>query len=189
MRPLSISGPRRIRGSLRLRGDKSISHRSIIISAISEGNTQVDNFPSGKDCLATLSVIKKFGVRIKIISGSRLVVSGVGLKGLKRPRGSVFVGESGTTLRIILGVLSGTDFTTRLTGKPSLSARPMLRVTGPLRMMGARVRARRYGRRREEYLPISIHGARLKPLSYKLPVASAQVKSALLLAGLYTKGK
>lgn len=177
-----------LRGEITLSGDKSISHRSIILSAISPGKTIIENFPNNEDCLATVRAFQKLGIRIT--QGSAITVSGKGLYGLKRPRGPIFVGNSGTTLRILLGVLAGQNFEVTLTAGESLSRRPMLRVTRPLRMMGAQITATRSPQpaKLEEYPPITIKGGNLKPLTYRVPVASAQVKSAILLAGLYTEG-
>ena len=187
-----------VKGEVNLAGDKSIAHRSIIVSAISPQPTTIENFPTNKDCLYTVSAFKKLGVRIITPNlktskePTTITVLGKGLYGLRKPKGPIFVGNSGTTLRLLLGVLAGQDFRVKLVTGKSLSQRPMLRVTKPLRMMGADIIANRKSQianRIEEYPPIAIRGGRLKPITYKMPVASAQVKSAILLAGLYTKGK
>ena len=187
-----------VKGEILLLGDKSIACRSIIISAISYGKTAVENFPSNKDCLSTLKVFKKLGIKITQNKNVKTItVFGNGLYGLKKPKGPIFVGNSGTTLRLTLGVLPGQNFTVTLTAGKSLSQRPMLRVTAPLRMMGAQIRARRIPKTKnltpntksEEYSPITIKGGRLNPIIYRMPIASAQVKSAILLAGLYAEGK
>ena len=170
---------KRVRGEVTLSGDKSIAHRSIILSALCQGKTKIENFPFNKDCLFTLKAFQKLGVKITR-SHNAISVFGKGLFGLKKPRGPIFIGDSGTTLRLILGVLAGQDFEVKLDVGKSLSQRPMLRVTEPLRLMGAKIK---------EYLPITIQGGDLKPITYKMPVASAQVKSAILLAGLYTGGR
>jgi len=206
MKSFSIKPLTRLRSEIRLLGDKSIAHRTLIISAVSCGKTLIKNFPANKDCLVTLKALQKLGIRItrnysvpkRKISLS-VAVSGNGLFGLKRHKGNIFVGDSGTTLRLLLGVLAGQDFKTRLTAGKSLLRRPMLRVTRPLRMMGAQIKSRyakpldfARGKRNtqyEEYPPITIRGGNLKAITYKMPVASAQVKSAILLAGLYTKGQ
>jgi len=177
------------RGEITLLGDKSIAHRAIIISAVTSGKTTIKNFPTNKDCLYTVGAFKKLGIKI-IYSSGTVTVNGRGLYGLKKPKGPILVGDSGTTLRLILGVLAGQNFAVTLTAGKSLAQRPMLRVTRPLRMMGTKIVARRASRvaHREEYPPITIKGGNLKPITYKMPVASAQVKSAILLAGLYAKG-
>ncbi|MCM8795604.1 MAG: 3-phosphoshikimate 1-carboxyvinyltransferase [Candidatus Omnitrophica bacterium] len=180
-----------LKGELKLPGDKSIAHRAVILSAISFGKTILENFPLSEDCLSTITVLKKLGIKINI-KGIRVSVFGKGLYGLKPPSRAIFVGESATTFRLILGVLAGQNFRVRLTAGKSLSQRPMLRVTRPLRMMGALIKAKpktQDSKIKEEYPPITIKGARLKGIVYKMPVASAQVKSAILLAGLYAKGK
>ena len=171
-----------IRGQITLPGDKSIAHRSIILSAISQGKTRLDNIPANKDCQATIQAFKKLGVRI-----IKNTVLGKGLYALRQPAVPVFVSDSGTTLRLILGVLAGQNFKVALKGGKSLSKRPMLRVTAPLRMMGAKICARRA--KLDEYLPVTIRGGKLRSITYKMPVPSAQVKSAILLAGLYAHGK
>ncbi|MCM8801479.1 MAG: 3-phosphoshikimate 1-carboxyvinyltransferase [Candidatus Omnitrophica bacterium] len=192
MKPLLVKPAFQLRGRISLAGDKSIAHRSIILSCISKGKTIIDNFPDNKDCFNTLNAFKKLGIKILCKKfQERIIVYGRGLYGLKKPKGEIFVGDSGTTLRIILGVLAGQGFKVKLTTGGSLAKRPMLRVTEPLRKMGAFIEARgkiKEGRQ-EEYPPIVIKGGDLKPITYKMPLASAQVKSAILLAGLYAKGK
>ncbi len=190
---LAVSAAEKLRGKLSLPGDKSIAHRAIIISSLSSGSTTIRNFPFSQDCLATLEIFKKLGVRISA-GKNELRVAGRGLFGLKKPSLPLRVEESGTTLRLLLGVLAGQDFEARVLAGPALSGRPMARVTVPLRLMGARIHARkgRLSAKRhplnanEEYPPITIRGnPHLKGMRYKMPVASAQVKSAILLAGLY----
>jgi 3-phosphoshikimate 1-carboxyvinyltransferase len=174
-------------------GDKSIAHRCIIASALAKEKTSIENFPVNKDCLYTLEVLRKLGVRIvknfNPLTGNTVTVFGQGIFGLKKPSSPVFVGDSGTTLRLVLGVLAGCDFKVTLVAGKSLSQRPMLRVTRPLRMMGAQIIARHkpHVAHPEEYPPLTIHGGNLKPIHYRLPVASAQVKSAIMLAALFTK--
>jgi len=183
-----------LKGEISLLGDKSIAHRSIIISSLTRGRTIIENFPTNRDCLSTVSAFKKMGIKIKSASrkmpvGSRaLAVFGKGMHGLSRPKAALFVGDSGTTLRLLLGVLSGQNLKITLTGGESLSRRPMLRVTAPLRKMGAKISAKSKlggAKEKEEYPPIIIQGGKLRSIGYRLPVASAQVKSAILLAGLY----
>ena len=182
-----------VKGKILLLGDKSIACRSIIISAISCGKTTVENFPSNKDCLYTIKTFKNLGIKITQNQNVKTItVFGNGLCGLKKPKGPIFVGGSGTTMRLTLGVLAGQNFAVTLTAGKSLSGRPMLRVTAPLRMMGATIKAKINQNKEskiEEYPPLTIKGGYLKPITYRMPVASAQVKSAILLAGLYAKGK
>jgi len=195
MRPFVVRPLLHLEGEISLSGDKSIAHRSIIVSALSCGLTRIKNFPANKDCLSTVKAFKKLGIKIRQESTRRglevITVFGKGLRGLKKPKGPILVGDSGTTLRLLLGVLAGQNFQTKLVAGPSLSQRPMLRVTKPLRMMGAKIKARvkKQGSKIEEYPPITIRGGNLKPIAYKMPVASAQVKSAIILAALYAKGK
>ncbi|MCK9430865.1 MAG: 3-phosphoshikimate 1-carboxyvinyltransferase [Candidatus Omnitrophica bacterium] len=172
------------RGKITLFGDKSIAHRALIISALSCGKTIINNFPIHDDSLATLNVLAALGVKITRDKHQVYVCGG---QGLRQPKSPVFVDNSGTTLRLILGVLAGTDFKTKLIAGKYLSARPMSRVNNPLRLMGAKITARKKGQ--EEYPPITINGKCLKGILYRLPVASAQVKSAILLAGLFASGK
>ena len=188
-----------VHGEIVLPGDKSTAHRSIIISAIAKGKTRIYNFPTNQDCLITLRAFKRLGVRISKLSltdsNISLCVEGKGLYSLKRPRISIFAGESGTTFRLLLGLLAAQHFSTTLTAGKSLSHRPMRRVTEPLRRMGAMIKAQKakigsiaLEHATEEYPPITLKRGNLHRISYKMPIASAQVKSALLLAGLYTKG-
>lgn len=194
----------RLAGQIALSGDKSIACRSIIISAISKGKTVIENFPLSKDCFYTIKVFQGLGIRIlqhpsrEYPGAKRVTVFGRGLYGLREPKGPIFAGDSGTTLRLGLGVLAGQNqnFTVTLRAGKSLSQRPMLRVTAPLRKMGAEISARKASNpqfqtpnsKLEEYPPITIKGANLKAITYKMPIPSAQVKSAILLAGLYAKG-
>lgn len=198
MRPFAFQPLSCVRGEVYLLGDKSIAHRALIISSLSRGKTKIENFPANKDCLATLNAFRKLGIKITQTFSdphskfsSTVTVFGRGLHGLKRPSGPIFVGESGTTLRMLLGVLAGQDFNTKLIAGGSLSKRPMLRVSLPLRLMGAQIETRSVIRngQYEEYPPIIIKGVSLKPIFYNMPVASAQVKSAILLAALYTSGE
>lgn len=174
------------RGKIILPGDKSIAHRALILSALSHGKTILKNFPIHADSLATLDALLALGVKIRR-KGNQVLVSGRGRQGFKKPRKPIFVGNSGTTLRLLLGVLAAEDFKTRVTAGKYLSRRPMSRVNLPLRLMGAGISAKTKGR--EEYAPIVINGGALRGIVYRMPVASAQVKSAILLAGLSAKGK
>ncbi len=172
----------RLCGSLRLPGDKSISHRYAMLGAIAEGATRIRNFSSGADCASTLGALEALGVRIER-RGSEVVVHGQGLEGLHEPRTTLDAGNSGSTMRMLAGILAGQPFRTVIAGDESLSRRPMDRIIRPLERMGATVRARE-GR----YPPLEIQGGRLRPIEYELPVASAQVKSCVLFAGLYADG-
>lgn len=176
---------RPLKGVITLPGDKSIAHRAAMLAGLCDGATIIRNFPSHEDASATVRVLREFGVKISY-SKKNIIVRGSGLFGFKEPAKPVSAGESGTTFRLMLGILSGQLFDSTLTAAPSLARRPMLRVTAPLRLMGAKISARRS--RGEEYPPVSVTGGCLIPVTYKLPVASAQVKSAVLLAGLYAKG-
>jgi 3-phosphoshikimate 1-carboxyvinyltransferase len=173
-------------GCIKLGGDKSIAHRALILSALSRGKTRLLNFPVHDDSLATLNALSALGVRIKR-KGQVVFVEGCLRQGLKASRQPIFVNNSGTTLRLLLGVLAGMEFESKVVASKSLSLRPMSRVNLPLRLMGARITART--KDNEEYAPIAISGGALKGIVYHLPIASAQVKSAILLAGLSAKGK
>ena len=188
MRPFSVHCVGGLKGKITLPGDKSIAHRALILSSLSPGQTVIHNFPANKDCLTTLDAFKKLGLRVDSPDSGSLTVFGKGLYGLIKPAGPIWAGESGTTLRLLLGVLSGQDFETKLIADRSLSKRPMLRVNSPLRMMGAKITAKKTSNQ-EEYPPITVSAGRLNGIVYKMPVASAQVKSAILLAGLYAEGK
>ncbi|PKM21939.1 MAG: bifunctional prephenate dehydrogenase/3-phosphoshikimate 1-carboxyvinyltransferase, partial [Gammaproteobacteria bacterium HGW-Gammaproteobacteria-14] len=169
-----------LNGSLRVPGDKSISHRSIMLGALAEGTTEIDGFLEGEDALATLQAFRDMGVVIEGPSAGRVRVHGVGLKGLKAPSSTLYMGNSGTSMRLLMGLLCGQSFDTELTGDESLTRRPMERVAKPLREMGATIVTAGKGTP-----PVNIRGNRsLKGVHYDLPVASAQVKSAILLAGL-----
>ena len=169
-----------LRGSFELIGDKSISHRAIMFSSISKGHNKISNFLMGEDCLSTISCFRKMGVDIQI-DGKDVYVKGNGLYGLKRPHDILDVGNSGTTIRLMMGILAGNNFDATLIGDDSIAKRPMKRVTDPLRLMGCNIE----GKEDANYTPIKIYGGNLKSIDYHMPVASAQVKSALILASLY----
>ncbi|NMA92428.1 MAG: 3-phosphoshikimate 1-carboxyvinyltransferase, partial [Firmicutes bacterium] len=171
--------PAEFRGTVRPPGDKSISHRAVIIAALARGRSKIKGFLDSQDCQATVNCLKALGVNITR-EGELLVVEGREM-GLDPPKRRLNAGNSGTTARLLLGVLAGQPFPTVLTGDRFLRRRPMERVVEPLRQMGAIIEGKGTG----SVLPVTIKGAILKPLQYRLPVASAQVKSALLLAGLY----
>jgi 3-phosphoshikimate 1-carboxyvinyltransferase len=191
MKQLTVQGVSGLRGKIGLPGDKSISHRAVIFGALARGKTIIRNFPFNEDCLATISALRKLGVRIRSRAKDEIEVYGKGLFGLTAAKEAILIKESGTTFRLLLGLLAGQGFSTKLVAGKSLSKRPMRRVTEPLRMMGGTFdsRLKIKDSKPEEFPPISIKGAKLKAIAYKVPVASAQVKSAILLAGLYAKGK
>lgn len=169
-----------LKGSFELIGDKSISHRAVMFSSISKGHNKISNFLIGEDCLSTISCFRKMGVDIQI-DGKDVYVKGNGLYGLQRPKEILDVGNSGTTIRLMMGILAGNKFDATLIGDNSIAKRPMKRVTDPLRLMGCNIE----GKDDANYTPIKIYGGDLKAIDYHMPVASAQVKSALILASLY----
>ncbi len=174
----------RLRGELRVPGDKSISHRSVMLASIAEGVSNIGGFLQGEDSLNTLAAFRNMGVEIER-EADRLRVTGVGLHGLRAPQTDLDMGNSGTAMRLMLGLLAGQDFDSRLVGDTSLSSRPMARVIDPLRQMGAVIESETGGR-----APLLVRGGqRLRAIDYPMPVASAQVKSCLLLAGLYAEGE
>ncbi|OAS86327.1 MULTISPECIES: 3-phosphoshikimate 1-carboxyvinyltransferase [Metabacillus] len=168
-------------GSVEVPGDKSISHRAVMFGAIADGKTEISNFLMGADCLSTVSCFRKMGVAIDIQEGL-VTVEGKGLDGLEEPSEILDVGNSGTTTRLMMGILAGTDFHSCIIGDESIAKRPMSRVTNPLKLMGATIDGRENG----QYTPLAIRGNNLNGINYESPVASAQVKSAILLAGLRT---
>lgn len=169
-----------LKGEITVPGDKSISHRAIILGSIAYGITEIDNFLMGEDCIATINCFKKMGIDIEH-KGSKVIVNGKGLHGLKEPNNILDAKNSGTTTRLISGLLSGQPFKSTITGDDSLKKRPMKRIIDPLSKMGASFLCMD----NEGYLPMTISGGKLKGITYNTPVASAQVKSAILLAGLY----
>ena len=177
-----ISPARRLEGSVLLPGDKSISHRYAMISAIAEGTSKLHNYSTGADCQSTLACLRGLGVDWRK-DGNVVEVQGVGLQGLREPAEMLDAGNSGSTIRMLSGILAAQPFRTRIAGDESLSRRPMARIMGPLREMGATVEGRD-----GKFPPIEIHGGPLKAIDYTLPVASAQVKSCVLLAGLFADG-
>lgn len=164
-------------------GDKSISHRCAILAAMAHGDSVLEHFGPGQDCQSTLFVLQQLGVKIKR-KGDRVTVAGLGLRGFRKPAAPLNCGNSGTTARLMMGVLAGQNFDSVLTGDASLSGRPMRRVMEPLLAMGARIESSTGGT-----LPVRILGRRLKGLTYDMPLASAQVKSSILLAGLLADGR
>lgn len=173
-----------LRGEVTIPGDKSVSHRSVMFGSIAKGTTEIHNFLQGADCLSTISCFSSMGVEIEN-NGSVVIVHGNGLRGLKKPGQVLDCGNSGTTTRLISGILSAQDFTVTLTGDASIQKRPMKRIMTPLSQMGARIRSIRDN----GCAPLEITGSPLHGIHYQSPVASAQVKSAVLLAGLYADGE
>lgn len=173
-----------VTGTIRVPGDKSISHRSIMLGSLADGITEVSGFLEGEDALATLQAFRDMGVVIEGPNQGKVRIHGVGLNGLQAPPGPIYVGNSGTTIRLLSGLLAAQQFDTELSGDESLSKRPMERVAKPLRLMGAQIESGEGGRP-----PLKIKGGSdLKAISYEMPMASAQVKSCLMLAGLYADG-
>ncbi|HEU4934322.1 MAG TPA: 3-phosphoshikimate 1-carboxyvinyltransferase [Pyrinomonadaceae bacterium] len=178
---MRLISARSINGRLRLPGDKSISHRAALIAALARGGSEISNFSTARDCASTLGCLRSLGVSIEHKNG-KIVFAGS--QELSAPREPLDCGNSGSTLRILAGVLAGYDFTAELIGDESLSSRPMRRIIEPLELMGARIESS------SGKAPLKVRGARnLSPITYKLPVASAQVKSAILFAGLNAEGR
>jgi 3-phosphoshikimate 1-carboxyvinyltransferase len=177
-----ISPARRVSGALRLPGDKSISHRYAMLAAIAEGTTRIRNYSTGADCQSTLGAVSALGCGVARRDGE-ILIEGRGLEGLVAPAAVLDAGNSGSTIRMLSGILAAQKFSSRIEGDESLSRRPMERIMKPLAEMGARIEARD-GR----YPPLEITGARLRPIEYTLPVPSAQVKTCVLLAGLHAEG-
>ncbi|HEB82571.1 MAG TPA: 3-phosphoshikimate 1-carboxyvinyltransferase [Gammaproteobacteria bacterium] len=174
-----------LQGEIRVPGDKSISHRSIMFASLAEGSSRITGFLEGEDSLNTLRAFRAMGVSIDGPENGEITIQGVGMHGLKAPGRPLDLGNSGTSMRLLAGLLAGQDFDVELTGDSSLSKRPMKRVTDPLALMGAKVETAEGGRP-----PLKIHGGqKLRAIHYEMPMASAQVKSCCLLAGLYAEGK
>ncbi len=174
----------KLQGSFRVPGDKSISHRSIMLGSLAEGITEVTGFLEGDDALATLASFRAMGVQIDGPKAGKVSIHGVGMHGLKPSDKAIYLGNSGTSIRLLSGLLAGQNFASTLTGDKSLSGRPMKRVTDPLAQMGAEIDSD------EGKPPLKIKaGKQLKGITYNLPMASAQVKSCILLAGMYAEGK
>jgi 3-phosphoshikimate 1-carboxyvinyltransferase len=180
---MKITPARRINGRAQLPGDKSISHRAAIFAALAQGTSRITNYAPSEDCASTLSCLRKLGVSIQS-EGTSVIVRGAGESGLHAASEPLYCGNSGSTMRILAGVLAGQDFASTLTGDDSLSSRPMQRIIEPLQMMGAEIKSE------NGKPPLTINGTRLlKPIRYEMPVASAQVKSCVLLAGLRANGR
>lgn len=167
-------------GQIKVPGDKSISHRAVMLGSLANGVTEISGFLKGADCLSTIDCFRKMGIDIDI-NGENVTVHGNGLRGLLKPDEMLYTGNSGTTTRLLCGILTGQNFDTSITGDASIQKRPMGRVVQPLSMMGAKIE--------NEYCPLYITGTKLHGIDYKMPVASAQVKTAIILAGLYADGE
>ena len=167
-------------GQIKVPGDKSISHRAVMLGSLANGVTEISGFLKGADCLSTIDCFRKMGIDIDI-NGENVTVHGNGLRGLKKPDEMLYTGNSGTTTRLLCGILAGQNFDTSITGDASIQKRPRGRVVKPLSMMGAKIE--------NEYCPLYITGTKLHGIDYKMPVASAQVKTAIILAGLYADGE
>ncbi|MCH8234828.1 MAG: 3-phosphoshikimate 1-carboxyvinyltransferase [Chloroflexi bacterium] len=183
-----VSRPQRLRGSIEIPGDKSISHRAVMFNAVADGSATVTNFSGGADCTSTIGILQAMGVEIERTPGpagrgDTVHISGVGMHGLTEPEEILDAGNSGTTTRLMSGLLAGRPFLSIITGDESLRSRPMGRVIEPLLSMGAEITARAGG-----LAPIVFHGGELRGIEYEMPVASAQLKSCLLLAGLRANG-
>jgi 3-phosphoshikimate 1-carboxyvinyltransferase len=178
----SVSPARHVSGTIRLPGDKSISHRYGMLSSIAEGTSQLENYSTGQDCHSTLGCFSAMGIQVTK-DGTSITVEGKGLDGLQAPTVELDAGNSGSTIRMMSGILAAQPFTSRIGGDESLSKRPMARIMKPLAEMGAKISARD-----GQYPPLEITGGPLNAIDYTLPVASAQVKSCVLFGGLYANG-
>jgi 3-phosphoshikimate 1-carboxyvinyltransferase len=172
-----------INANFKIPGDKSISHRAVMFGSLAKGDTEITGFLTGDDCMSTISCFKKLGIDIEV-DGEHILVHGKGLNGLTAPAETLDVGNSGTTIRLISGILSAQNFDCTLNGDASIQKRPMKRVINPLSEMGAEIESTNNG-----YAPLTIHGKKLKAIEYTMPVASAQVKSSILLASLFAEGE
>ena len=172
-----------LRGEITVPGDKSISHRAVMLGALANGTTHITGFLMGEDCLSTIECFRKMGVEIEI-TDKEVIVEGVGLHGLCEPEDTLYTGNSGTTTRLLCGILAGQPFTATLNGDASIQKRPMGRVIKPLREMGASIEGKN-----DNYCPLTLYPSELHGIEYRLPVASAQLKSAILLAGMYAEGQ
>ncbi len=182
---ITVAAGGSLKGQIQVPGDKSISHRAVMLGSLADGVTEIHGFLEGDDPMATLQAFRAMGVRIEGPERGHVVVHGVGLHGLKQPPRPLYLGNSGTSMRLLSGLLAAQPFDITLTGDESLSGRPMRRVTEPLAAMGARI-----GTSEEGTPPLKISGGQqLQGIDYEMPVASAQVKSCLLLAGLYATGR
>ncbi|MEI3163953.1 MAG: 3-phosphoshikimate 1-carboxyvinyltransferase [Lachnospirales bacterium] len=177
-----ISSRTGLNGKIKIPGDKSISHRAVMFGSLAKGDTEITGFLRGDDCMSTISCFKKLGINIEV-TDDKVIVHGKGIKGLTAPSETLDVGNSGTTIRLISGILAAQNFNSTLNGDASIQKRPMNRVIKPLSQMGAEIESTNNG-----YAPLTIHGKKLKAMEYTMPVASAQVKSSILLASLFAEG-
>lgn len=184
MQTIYSNGAAKLTGTMIVPGDKSISHRAVMFGSLAHGKTIVNDLLTGDDCLNTIDCFKKLGVDIQL-EGNRVEINGKGMEGLQEPSEVLDVGNSGTTIRLLLGILANLPFSTTVIGDESIAKRPMGRVTIPLKQMGAKIDGRNGG----EFTPLHIRGGNLSGIEYQSPVASAQVKSAVLLAGLTANGE
>ncbi len=180
---LKIEPKKNLKGTIKVPGDKSISHRSVMLGSLAQGITRIKGFLMGEDCLSTVKCFEAMGIEAKIQEDT-VSIHGKGLHGLLEPQDVLDVGNSGTTIRLMSGILAGQPFNSVVTGDSSIRKRPMGRVTKPLKEMGATI----LGRNNGDLAPLTINGGNLKPISYKTPVASAQIKSSIFLAGLFANG-
>lgn len=178
-----LSAAKQLEGTVQFPGDKSISHRYAILAAIAEGESEIHFFSTSADCQSTLNCLKSLGVKVERKENT-VTIAGAGLRGLRAPSAPLNAGNSGSTIRMLSGILAGQPFRSVLVGDASLSRRPMKRVADPLLLMGARIKTADQG-----CPPLEIEGGKLNPIRYEMPVASAQVKSAVLLAGLFAEGE
>lgn len=186
MSSILITKPGLLKGEFIPPGDKSISHRAVMFGALSEGTSRYRHFLQGEDCLHTMQAFQKMGIEIQLDKAAgTLVVHGKGMRGLREPGEDLYLGNSGTSMRLLLGILAGQNFQVTMTGDPSLSSRPMRRVTDPLKKMGAQIKGRDNG----NFSPLTIRGGKLQGIDFENKLASAQVKSAILFAGMYADGK
>lgn len=180
---MKINKISKLKGTIIVPADKSITHRAIMLSSIASGKSYINNYLNSDDCFMTLNAFKSMGVNVED-KGNSLIIEGVGINGLKKPSTDIYAGNSGTTTRLLSGILSGQNFISVITGDESLSKRPMKRIIEPLSLMGADIKAQD-----NNFLPLAINATgNLKSINYKSPVASAQVKSCILFAGLYADG-
>ncbi|HZP25883.1 MAG TPA: 3-phosphoshikimate 1-carboxyvinyltransferase [Dehalococcoidia bacterium] len=179
-----VKQAKRLRGSIEVPGDKSISHRAAMLNAIAGGSATIENFQQGEDCQATLNCFGRLRVNWERLAENVLRIDGVGLHGLREPSDALDCANSGTTMRLLAGLLAAQPFAATITGDESLRSRPMGRIIEPLRLMGAEISGRD-----DNYAPLRVQGRPLKGVAYRTPVASAQVKSSILLAGLYAEGE
>lgn len=177
---MDIKKMKRFSGTLTVPGDKSISHRAVMLGSLAKGMTEISGFLTGADCLSTIDCFRSMGTEITV-NGGKVIVKGNGLYGLKKPEKTLYTGNSGTTTRLLCGILAPQSFNTSITGDASICKRPMKRVVEPLSHMGAKIDG--------DYCPLKITGTKLHGMDYRMTVASAQVKTAVILAGLYAEGE